>query len=47
MQMKMGSGELLDAQGRLVERGWATHEVRRFFEGTGYLAIAPLVGAPH
>ena len=30
MQMKMGSGELLDAQGRLVERGWATHEVRRY-----------------
>lgn len=24
----------------------ATHEVRRFYEGTGYLAIAPLEGAP-
>ena len=31
-----------------VTRGpWpATHEIRRFHEGTGYLAIAPLQGAP-
>ncbi|MBN8608589.1 MAG: DUF2804 domain-containing protein [Caulobacterales bacterium] len=30
MQRKMGEGELLDARGRLVERGWATHEARRY-----------------
>jgi hypothetical protein len=30
MQRKMGEGELLDAQGRLVERGCATHEARRY-----------------
>ena len=30
MQHKMGNGELLDARGRLVERGWATAEVRHY-----------------
>ena len=29
MQHRMGVGELLDANGALVERGWATEEVRR------------------
>lgn len=30
MQVRLSSGELLDAQGRLVECGWATSEVRRY-----------------
>ena len=30
MQRRMGVGELLDDAGRLVERGWATAEVRRY-----------------
>ncbi|MBS0386054.1 MAG: DUF2804 domain-containing protein [Proteobacteria bacterium] len=30
MQNKMGAGPLLDSQGRLLERGWATSEVRRY-----------------
>jgi len=30
MQHKMGKGPLLDAHGRLVERGWATQEVRQY-----------------
>ncbi len=30
MQHKMANGELLDARGRLVERGWATAEVRHY-----------------
>ncbi|MBO9707831.1 MAG: DUF2804 domain-containing protein [Caulobacter sp.] len=30
MQHRMGPGALLDAEGRLVERGWATQEVRRY-----------------
>ncbi|MBB3892008.1 hypothetical protein GGQ61_002736 [Phenylobacterium haematophilum] len=30
MQKLMGSGELLDAKGHLVERGWAASEVRRY-----------------
>lgn len=29
-QRKMGQGALLDEQGRLVERGWATSETRRY-----------------
>src|SRR5512147_1566573 len=29
----MGAGELLDAKGRLIERGWATEEVRRYARG--------------
>lgn len=30
MQRMMGAGELLDSEGRLVETGWATSEVRRY-----------------
>lgn len=30
MQIQLTPGELLDSQGRLVERGWATREVRRY-----------------
>jgi hypothetical protein len=30
MQHRMGTGDLLDSKGRLVERGWATQEVRRY-----------------
>lgn len=30
MQHRMGEGDLLDAQGRLIERGWASAEVRRY-----------------
>ena len=30
MQHRMGKGDLLDAQGRLIERGWATEEARRY-----------------
>lgn len=30
MQREMGRGELLDDAGRLIERGWATQEVRRY-----------------
>lgn len=30
MQHRMGAGDLLDAKGHLVERGWATEEVRRY-----------------
>ena len=30
MQRLMGSGDLLDANGHLVERGWAASEVRRY-----------------
>ena len=30
MQHKMGRGDLLDLKGTLVERGWATEEVRRY-----------------
>lgn len=30
MQRRMSRGDLLDAAGRLVERGWATEEVRRY-----------------
>lgn len=30
MQHRMGEGDLLDAKGRLIERGWATAEVRRY-----------------
>ncbi len=30
MQHRMGRGDLLDASGHLVERGWATEEVRRY-----------------
>lgn len=33
MQHKMGRGELLDAEGALIERGWATEEVRRYQRG--------------
>ncbi|MET3528217.1 DUF2804 domain-containing protein [Phenylobacterium koreense] len=39
MQHRMGPGELLDASGRLVERGWATQEVRRYARSA--------IGAPH
>lgn len=30
MQHRMGKGDLLDATGHLIERGWATAEVRRY-----------------
>jgi hypothetical protein len=30
VQHKMGRGDLLDARGALIERGWATEEVRRY-----------------
>ena len=30
MQRKMGRGDLLNARGELIERGWATEEVRRY-----------------
>lgn len=30
MQHRMGEGDLLDAKGQLIERGWATAEVRRY-----------------
>lgn len=30
MQRKMDEGDLLDADGRLIEAGWATQEVRRY-----------------
>ncbi|WP_321489664.1 DUF2804 domain-containing protein [uncultured Hyphomonas sp.] len=30
MQHRMGKGPLLDTRGRLVERGWATEEVRQY-----------------
>ena len=30
MQHRMGKGPLLDARGRLVERGWAIEEVRQY-----------------
>lgn len=30
MQTRMGEGPLLDRRGRLIERGWATSEVRRY-----------------
>ena len=30
MQHQMGTGDLLDAHGRLIERGWARSEVRRY-----------------
>lgn len=30
MQRRMGPGDLLDAKGRLIDRGWATDEVRRY-----------------
>jgi len=30
MQHRMGNGDLLDGQGRLIERGWASGEVRRY-----------------
>src|SRR5262245_27069282 len=30
MQVEMARGELLDARGRLVERGWARDEARRY-----------------
>lgn len=30
MQHRMGVGDLLDEQGRLIERGWASAEVRRY-----------------
>lgn len=30
MQHRMASGPLLDARGELVERGWATKEVRQY-----------------
>ena len=30
MQNKMGRGELLDSRGRLIERGWADAEARRY-----------------
>ncbi|UPT63802.1 MAG: DUF2804 domain-containing protein [Hyphomonadaceae bacterium JAD_PAG50586_4] len=33
MQHRMGKGDLLDAQGRLIERGWATEEARRYKRG--------------
>lgn len=33
MQRQMGPGELLDPRGRLVERGYATAEVRRYRRG--------------
>jgi hypothetical protein len=33
MQRVMGQGDLLDAEGRLIERGWATREVRRYNRG--------------
>ena len=33
MQRLMGSGDLLDANGHLVERGWAPSEVRRYDRG--------------
>lgn len=31
MQHRMGNGDLLDGQGRLIERGWASAEVRRYY----------------
>jgi hypothetical protein len=34
MQHKMGRGDLLDAGGKLVERGWAAEEVRRYQRAT-------------
>lgn len=30
MQHRMGEGDLLDGSGQLIERGWATSEVRRY-----------------
>ena len=30
MQHRMGPGDLLDNAGQLIERGWATAEVRRY-----------------
>lgn len=33
MQHRMGRGDLLDGRGALVERGWATEEVRRYRRG--------------
>ena len=39
MQRLMGSGDLLDANGHLVERGWAASEVRRYDRGA--------IGVPH
>ncbi|WP_375209177.1 DUF2804 domain-containing protein [Hyphomonas jannaschiana] len=34
MQKRLGKGPLLDARGRLVERGWATEEVRQYERST-------------
>lgn len=39
MQRLMGSGELLDANGHLVERGWAASEVRRYDRAA--IGVAP------
>lgn len=39
MQKLMGSGELLDANGHLVERGWAASEVRRYDRAA--IGVAP------
>src|SRR5690606_1248357 len=33
MQKLMGEGELLDARGRLIAPGYATHEARRYRRG--------------
>ena len=30
MQHRMSKGDLLDSRGRLIERGWASAEVRRY-----------------
>ncbi|WP_235532161.1 DUF2804 family protein, partial [Phenylobacterium sp. Root77] len=39
MQTKLGSGELLDANGHLAARGWAAQEVRRYDRAA--------IGVPH
>lgn len=39
MQRLMGKGELLDANGHLVERGWAASEVRRYERAA--IGVAP------
>ena len=39
MQRLMGSGDLLDANGHLVERGWAASEVRRYDRAA--IGVAP------
>ena len=39
MQRRLGSGDLLDAQGRLADRGWAAREVRRYSRAA--IGVAP------